>query len=118
MTPEKYFSTPQSTTQKQYEALRQYFLEGHTAAQVSSEFGYTYRGFTTIVSDFRKKLKQFSEQDPFFYNRPKGRKPDEKIEGIKVPSLPFGRRIIPLKILRYYWMDRVSLSAKKQFIIF
>lgn len=83
MTPEKYFSTPQSTTQKQYEALRQYFLEGHTAAQVSSVFGYTYRGFTTIVSDFRKKLKQFSEQDPFFYNRPKGRKPDEKIEGIK-----------------------------------
>ncbi len=57
MIPEIYFATPQTTAQKQYEALRRYFVEGIPAKSVAGEFGYTYRGFTTIVSEFRKKLK-------------------------------------------------------------
>lgn len=73
MTPENYFSNPQSIPQKQYEALRCYFLELEKAEAVAQKFGYTYRGFTTIVSDFRKRLKQYSLHDPFFQPRPKGR---------------------------------------------
>lgn len=80
MTPEKYFLSPQSVAQKQYEALRHFFLDGWTAAQVAEKYGYTYRGFTTIISDFRKKLKLASQEDPFFYQRPKGRKPDKNID--------------------------------------
>ena len=73
MTPQNYFSNPQSIPQKQYEALRCYFLDAEKAEVVARKFGYTYRGFTTIVSDFRKRLKQYSLQDPFFQPRPKGR---------------------------------------------
>ena len=51
-----------------------YFLEGYKASEVASQFGYTYRGFTTIVSDFRKRLKNNPDEDPFFYKKPKGRK--------------------------------------------
>ena len=73
MVPEDYFSNPQSIPQKQYEALRCYFLGFEKAEVVARKFGYTYRGFTTIVSDFRKRLKDYSLQDPFFQPRPKGR---------------------------------------------
>jgi len=73
MTPENYFSNPQSIAQKQYEALKSYFTGREKAEVVAHKFGYTYRGFTTIVSDFRKRLQQYSLQDPFFQPRPKGR---------------------------------------------
>lgn len=74
MTPEDYFSKPQSISQKQYEALRSYFIDRQTAEAVAKTFGYTYRGFTTIVSDFRKRLKDRPGEEPFFQSRPKGRK--------------------------------------------
>jgi hypothetical protein len=74
MIPVDYFSKPQSVPQKQYEALRSYFMDGQTAEAVAKAFGYTYRGFTTIVSDFRKRLKDRPGEEPFFQSRPKGRK--------------------------------------------
>jgi hypothetical protein len=83
MTPEIYFATPHTTAQKQYEALRRYFVDGLPAKKVAQEFGYTYRGFTTIVSEFRKQLKTLDDQDPFFYEKPKGRKPSEQIDNMK-----------------------------------
>lgn len=83
MTAKDYFEHPQTIAQKQYEALRRYFVDGYPAKQVASEFGYTYRGFTTIVSEFRKKLKSSDSQDPFFYENPKGRKPTEQIRSIR-----------------------------------
>jgi len=73
MIPENYFSKPQSIPHKQYEALRCYFFDSQKAEVVARKFGYTYRGFTTIVSDFRKRLTQYAQQDPFFQPRPRGR---------------------------------------------
>lgn len=83
MTPEKYFASPQLTAQKQYDALRRYFKDKIPARQVAEEFGYTYRGFTTIVSEFRKMLNTLKGQDPFFYEKPRGRKPSENIKNIR-----------------------------------
>lgn len=74
MEPKAYFSSPQTVAQKQYEALRMYFFENRKAAEVARQFGYTYRGFTTMVSNFRQKLKTHPKEDPFFYQKPKGRK--------------------------------------------
>lgn len=83
MTAKNYFAAPQTIGQKQYEALRRYFVDHQTAETVAKEFGYTYRGFTTIISDFRKKLISQPEQDPFFYQRPRGRKKDTQISRAK-----------------------------------
>lgn len=78
MEPYDYFSTSHSTAQKQYEALRMYFLEKRKASEVAHIFGYTYRGFTTIISDFRKWLRDNPQEDPFFYQKAKGRKKDRE----------------------------------------
>lgn len=83
MAARHYFENPQTIAQKQYEALRRYFVDGYPAKQVASEFGYTYRGFTTIVSEFRKKLRSSDSQDPFFYDIPRGRKPTEQVRSVR-----------------------------------
>src|SRR5690625_4945777 len=92
MNAEKYFSTPHTIAQKQYDALRLYFLDNLPAVEVAKKYGYTYRGFTTIVSDFRKKLKQFPEEDPFFTVKPKGRKPGNEMNKLKKTVIDFRKK--------------------------
>ena len=53
-----FFSQPQNLFQKQYEALRMYYFEKKSAKEIAEKFGYTYRGFTTLVYNFSKKLKE------------------------------------------------------------
>ena len=67
MKPEDYFNSPHTIAQKQYEALRSFFFEGVSGKEVAERFGYSYRGFTTIVSDFRKKLKDHPRAGPLFH---------------------------------------------------
>jgi IS30 family transposase len=74
MTPEQFFTEPGVLAQKQYEALRMYFIEKIPAREVAMQFGYTYRGFTTLVSDFRGKLKKENTHDYYFVERKKGKK--------------------------------------------
>ena len=73
MTPFDFFSSSHSIAQKQYEALRMYFLEKKTAREVAPIFGYSYRGFTTIISMFVKKLKENTPDQLFFAKPLKGR---------------------------------------------
>lgn len=78
-----FFLLPSSIAQKQYEALRMYYVEGETAKEVAEKFGYKHRGFTTIVTEFNKKLKNKDVEDLFFKSIQKGRKTTEKVIGAK-----------------------------------
>ncbi len=80
MNPVDFFNITSNVKQKQYEALRMYFHDGATAKEVAKKFGYTYRGFTTIVTDFLKKLKNGETADMFFATPQVGRKRPEHIE--------------------------------------
>jgi hypothetical protein len=53
-----FFKSPLSIAQKQYEALRLYFVENLPATIVAEKFGYTYRGFTTIVLKIISQAKE------------------------------------------------------------
>jgi transposase len=74
MEPVDFFKSTLSVAQKQYEALRLYFVDNVPAATVAKKFGYTYRGFTTIISNFRKNLINENVNELFFKDKPKGRK--------------------------------------------
>src|ERR1039458_1697273 len=73
-TPIDFFLRNLSIAQRQYEALRMYFVENKPAVEVAVKFGYAYRGFTTIVSDFTKKIKAGNTDRLFFIEKKKGRK--------------------------------------------
>ncbi len=79
MNDKEYFLNPTSISQKKYEALRMYFIDDVPAAEVAKKFGYTYRGFTTLVTWFRKERKN-SNSDIFFLEKKPGRKRPVNIE--------------------------------------
>lgn len=71
--PFSYFSSPRSTAQKKYEALRAFFWEKKSARQVAQSFGYTLSALYSLTRDFRQQLNQ--GDDPFFVPSTSGRKP-------------------------------------------
>jgi transposase len=48
------FLSPASPAQRQYEALRAYFVEGLSGAEVAGRFGYTEGSFRVLVHEFRQ----------------------------------------------------------------
>lgn len=69
----EFFKNPISTTHKQFEALRMFFVEEKTAFEVANKFGYTENTIYTLIRDLRIKLKR-SLDDPFFIKKSAGRK--------------------------------------------
>lgn len=77
MNPKKFFTSPQNTTQRQYEALRSFFVDGGTAQETAEYFGYTLSSFYSLIRDFRKKLEKDSLGHFFFIAQTTGRKPKD-----------------------------------------
>jgi hypothetical protein len=49
----RFFLAPDATRQRQYEALRAYFLDNRSAADVAAGFGYTTAAFRNLAHQFR-----------------------------------------------------------------
>lgn len=49
-----HFLEPQNANQRQYEALRAYFVEGLPSAQAAARFGYSPGSFRSLVHQFRQ----------------------------------------------------------------
>jgi len=106
MEPVSFFLNPNSISQKQYEALRMYFVENIAAKDVAAKFGYTYRGFTTIISNFRKKLKNNDVSSLFFLPSSKGRPITEVMNTIS-------QEVISLRKKYYSVSDiKIALDSK------
>src|SRR5437773_2177744 len=61
----RFFTEPASPRQRQYEALRAYFVEGRPSAEVARAFGYTPGSFQVMCHHFRR------ERDPVFFVSPR-----------------------------------------------
>jgi DNA-directed RNA polymerase specialized sigma24 family protein len=48
-----FFLGPEAVRQRQYEALRAYFLDNGSAADVAERFGYTVAAFRSLAHRFR-----------------------------------------------------------------
>ena len=51
--PKRFFLEPSTSAQRQYEALRAFFLEEVPSAEAAQRFGYTPGSFRVLVHDFR-----------------------------------------------------------------
>jgi len=83
MEPKTFFLQPATIAQKQYEALRMYYLENKTAKEVAEKFGYRHRGFTTILTVFNKRIKNSDVENLFFKPTGKGRRTTQKVKDAK-----------------------------------
>jgi len=55
----KFFLEPASAAQRQYEALRAYFVDGASTDEVSNRFGYTAGSFRVLCHHFRREKPDF-----------------------------------------------------------
>src|SRR5260370_40204964 len=55
----RFFLEPASSAQRQYEALRTYFVEGLSSADVSQRFDYTPGSFRVLCHHFRVSKPDF-----------------------------------------------------------
>jgi len=61
----RFFLQPRSAKQRQYEALRAYFVEGQRSKDVARRFGYSVSAFHVLCHHFRR------DSDPLFFVSPK-----------------------------------------------
>ena len=75
-----FFTTPYSSSHRQYEALRAYYVEGLPASEAAERFGYSYAGFRVMLHKVNQKIsgntQEFSRY--FFNQRTVGRKPQQE----------------------------------------
>jgi hypothetical protein len=55
----EFFSQPDVSAQRRYEALRAYYMDALPAAVVASRFGYSTQAFEAVVRDFRAGRREF-----------------------------------------------------------
>jgi len=77
MEPKTFFTSPQNTVQKQYEALRAFYTGQCSAKESAKRFDYTIRSFYSLARDFKKNLSQHSPAQFFFISRKAGRNPQD-----------------------------------------
>lgn len=77
MKPEDFFMFPKPVAQRQYEALRAFYVEGLSATEAAKRFGYTLSAFYSLTRDFTRLLEQDDPHGKFFVPRRIGRKPKD-----------------------------------------
>ena len=60
----RFFSCPEKTLHRQYEALRAFFLEGISSQVVAQRFGYTAGAFRVLCHQFRHSKIDLAESSP------------------------------------------------------
>ena len=75
----RFFVEPQHPRQRQYEALRAYFVEGLPSAEAARRFGYTPGSFRVLCHSFRQ-----GPQRAFFQDIPRG----PQVQTKKDPARP------------------------------
>ena len=67
--PDRFFLEPQEPRQRQYEALRAYFVDGMPSALAARQYGYTPGAFRVLCHAFRH-----GRRGEFFAHAPRGRR--------------------------------------------
>jgi predicted DNA-binding protein YlxM (UPF0122 family) len=78
--PIEYFNSYSNPLHKQYEAMKAYFVDQLSAAEVANKFDYTINTVYSMARDFRKAIMDNPQADPFFKPVVVGRKPLALVE--------------------------------------
>lgn len=109
MSPVEYFQQTDNTTQKQYEALRAFFVEKQTAQQVAKRWGYSVDTVYTMTKNFKKRLQR-NEEITFFAKPKRGRKPSSDHEQIRNMIVKLRKQYLSVEDIK------ATLDAQKKTI--
>ncbi len=97
----RFFLTPASAKQRQYEALRAFFVEGRPSREVARDFGYSTGSFQVLCHHFRR------DTDPVFFVSPRPGPRDQ-------PKKSAARDLIVELRKRNYSVYEISESLKER----
>lgn len=80
MDPYSYFLNQEIVNKKKYDALRAFFFEKLPAEHVAKIYGYSLSSLYSLTRDFRRYLKQGTEEDFFFKRITMGRKANKSVD--------------------------------------
>lgn len=91
----RFFLNPSSPRQRQYEALRAFFVERLTSAEAARRFGYQAGSFRILCHRFRK------EKDPaFFRDVPHGPQSQPKKDAVRERIVAMRKRNLSVYDIR------------------
>ena len=103
----RYFLRPGNTTQRQYEALRAYFVEALPSQEVARRFGYTAGSFRVLCHQFRAQPDR-----AFFLPPAKGPKSAPKTDPVRDQVIALRKQNLSIyDITRVLAQGGCSLSA-------
>jgi hypothetical protein len=95
--PESFFRHPFCPGQKQYEALRGYYIDHVPGQECARRFGYTYTAFNSLKQRFKAGALQFllGRKDRAFPQRSKHRLSSiDRNDSPRIKSLKFSKRLV------------------------
>lgn len=98
MDTENFFLLPDTTAQKQYEALRAFYVEKLSADEAAKKFNFSTSYFKKLRYNFVKSIKQ--DHNPFFNINKPGPKKRLQINTLLMISFLLENKIIQSKILK------------------
>ena len=102
--PADFFRVPSTTRQRQYEALRAFFLEGRPSAEAARAFGYSPGSFRVLCHQFRHD----PQAREFFLTNSVGRPP-----GVRSHD-PVREQVIALRKINYSVQDISNALAEQK----
>lgn len=108
-----FFISPSLVAHKQYEALRMYFIENKSAAEVALKYGYTYRAFTSLVFSFRDRLSKDSSGSFIFNVSQPGRKISAETEDVKSIIIDMRKKYYSVPDIKVF-LDGLSYSISEK----
>src|SRR5712672_3898992 len=83
--PRRFFAEPATPRQRQYEALRSFYLEGLTSTQAAERFGYSPGAFRVLCHAFRRgDLPEFfATTRPGRHDQPKKSRAHDQIVALR-----------------------------------
>ncbi len=115
MDPKTYFSSPTHVLHKQYEALRAFFVDGLSAEDASTEFGYTSSSFYSLVRDFKQRIANDDFQEPFFITRKVGRKPKDPTGELNEQIISLRKKYLSVPDIKAA-LDVKDLSCSEKYV--
>lgn len=113
MTPEQFFRSPYHSTQRRYEALRAFYLEGQSAEQVATAFGYTVSSVYSLTRDFKTWLATDAASDHFFITPVRGRRVNDNHDHIQNLVVTLRKKYLSVPDIKAM-LDTVDLPVSEK----
>ncbi len=110
-----FLTIPQSTAQKQYEALRAFYIDGRSAAEVAEQFGYTLSSFYALNRDFKQRLNTSQISEQFFVSPSAGRKPKDTTGQVESLIIKLRKQYLSVPEIKTH-LDALELDVSESTI--